>query len=243
MLRRITRPIIAILLAVIGAACPVTGLIFANQPVAHAQPVAPAPAGSLEPIEREFITVIRFANLWEIPMGRLAAERGATQRVKEVGAIITEDHTQLDVAIKELAAKFRVPLPDRATSSQQAWMAEISSKSGEEFDRAFADRLRGAHGTVFGLVSEVRAGTRNEVIRAFAEQANTVVMKHMALLESTGLVQHEAMFAQASARTLDYPENSLDRSQIVLAIVLGFVALTGTLLAVRTLSSRGSAER
>lgn len=238
-----TRSFIAVLIAVIGVSCPVAGIVFANQ-VAHAQPTAPAPSSdSLVPLEREFITVIRFANLWEIPMGRLAVERGTTQTVKDVGATLAEDHTKLDVAIKELAARFRVPLPDQATSQQQAWMAEISSQTGEGFDRTFANRLRGAHGTVFGLVAEVRAGTRNEVIRAFAEQANTVVMKHMSLLESTGLVQPMAMFSQASARTLDYPENSLGRGQIVLGIGLGLVALVATLLAVRTLSSRGSAER
>jgi putative membrane protein len=237
------RPTIAVLMAVSGVACPVAGLVFASQHVAQAQPAEPAPAGSLDPLEREFLTVIRFANLWEIPMGRLAAERGTTQTVKDVGATIAEDHTQLNVAIEELAARFGVSLPDQASSSQQSWMAEIASKTGEEFDRAFANRLRGAHGTVFGLVANVRAGTRNEVIRAFAEQANDVVMKHMSLLESTGLVEPMAMFAEASARTLNYPENSLDRKQIVLAIVLGFGALVATLLLVRTLSSRGSAER
>ena len=96
---------------------------------------------------------------------------------------------------------------------------------------------------MFGLVSEVRAGTRNDEIRAFAQQANDVVMKHMTLLESTGLVGGNGMFAEASARTTAYPENRLAGNQVVLAIVLGFVMIVATLLVVRTLSSRGPAER
>lgn len=199
--------------------------------------------GSLEPIEREFLTVIRFANLWEIPMGQLAAKRGGTQQVKDVGATLAEDHTRLDTAVKALAAQFNVPLPNEPTSQQRAWMADISSKSGNAFDRAFADRLRGAHGTVFGLVAEVRAGTRNEVIRAFAQQANDVVMKHMTLLENTGLVAPMRMFSEASARTAANPENTLDRGQLVLAAVLGLVTMTATLLVVRTLSSRRPSDR
>lgn len=38
------------------------------------------------------------------------------------------------------------------------------------------------------MVAEVRANTRNSLIRAFAQSAVDVVMKHMYLLESTGHV-------------------------------------------------------
>lgn len=242
MRRGIVRSTIAVLLAILGAAFPAVGFALASQQP-DAQP-PPASTGPLEPLEREFITVIKFANLWEIPMGQLATERGTTDAVKEAGATMFEDHTNLDVAIKDLATQFNVSLPEEPTSSQKSWMAEISSKNGAEFDRTFANRLRGAHGTVFGLVSEIRAGSRNDTIRAFAEQANVIVMRHMALLEATGLVAHDAgMFAEASARTAAYPENTLGSRQILLAVLLGFVALFATLFVVRYLSSRGPAER
>ncbi|HET9141984.1 DUF4142 domain-containing protein [Actinophytocola sp.] len=237
MLRGKYRWIIAIMVAVLGALFPVAGVVLAEQE----QPEENADPGQAVAIEREFMTVIKFANLWEIPMGQLAAKRGSTQVVKDVGTEIAKDHTQLDIDIQKLADKFGVSLPDKATSSQQSWMNEISSKSGAEFDRIWADRLRAAHGTVFGLVAEVRAGTRNDTIRAFAETANVIVMKHMRLLESTGLVDsNHGMFAQASARSTSYPENKLSKSAIVLAIVLGIVMVAGTLLVVRTGTRSGT---
>jgi putative membrane protein len=240
MRRGIRRSLVAGVLALIAAAFPAAGFILASQQVAQAAQVSQASGGSLKPVDREFITVIRFANLWEIPMGQLATKRGTTQTVRDVGAKIAADHTQLNIDIKKLADQFGVTLPDQPTSSQRSWIAEISSKNGPEFDQAFANRLRGAHGTVFGLVSEVRAGTDNEAIRAFAEQANVIVMRHMTLLESTGLVAPTSMFAEASARTTAYPENSLGRREILLAIGLGLAAAVATLLVVRSLSSRGS---
>ncbi len=122
-------------------------------------------------------------------------------------------------------------------------MAEISGKTGEAFDRTWADRLRAAHGTVFGLIAEVRAGTRNGTIRDFAQQANNIVMKHMTLLESTGYVSTEhGMFAQASSRTTAYPENSLGRSDLLIGGVIFLVVAAGTVLGVRTLSARGAAK-
>jgi len=214
------------------------GIVLASQQSAQAAPASSG--GSLKPVEQEFITVIRFANLWEIPMGQLAAKRGTTQTVRDVGTQITADHTKLNVDVKKIADQFGVQLPDDPTSSQRSWIAEISGKTGEDFDRTFANRLRAAHGTVFGLVSEIRAGTTNTDIRAFAETANQIVMKHMTLLESTGLVGDHGMFAEASARTTAYPENSLGHKEIILAIVFGLGALGATLIVVRTLSSRGS---
>lgn len=220
---------------IMGAACPAAGIAFASQAE------QPAESGAIQDLDREFLTVIRFANLWEIPMGELAAERGSTETVREVGAILAEDHTNLDIAVKDLAEQFGVRLPERATSSQRSWMAEIDGKRGTEFDRTFADRLRAAHGTVFGLIAEVRAGTRNDTIRDFAQQANNVVMKHMTLLESTGQVTSEhGMFAEASARTTAYPENNLTQGDLLLALVVAVVMAGGTLVVVRTFSARGS---
>lgn len=239
MRRRIVRWTAAALLVLLGAACPAVGLAVASQ----AQPAPQRTQQPLSTLDREFLTVIRFANLWEIPMGRLAAERGNSQKVRDTGATLLSDHTKLDVAIKDLAGQYGVALPDKPSSSTQGWMTEIRSKTGEDFDKAFADRLRAAHGTVFGLIAEVRAGTRNPVIRDFATQANDIVMKHMTLLEGTGHVTAEhGMFAEASARSITYPENTLTRGDLLLAGVVAVLMMAATIGIVRTFSAHGSAE-
>lgn len=240
MRRKFLRWSVALLLTLLGAACPAVGVAVASQPQAGSQQQGRQPLSALD---REFLTVIRFANLWEIPMGRLAVERSDSQRVREVGKVLAEDHTKLDVTVKQLAGDFGVRLPDEPTSSQRGWIADIESKDGEAFDVAFADRLRAAHGTVFGLVAEVRAGTRNTVIRDFAQQANEIVMKHMTLLESTGHVSAaHGMFAEASARQYSYPENSLSGGDLLLACVVALLMVGVTIGVVRTFSGQGAAE-
>jgi predicted outer membrane protein len=234
MRRGIVRSAVAALLGLMVLVWPAVGTVLAGQT---------ADADTLTALDKEFLTVIRFANLWEAPMGKLATERGTTKAVKDTGKVLSDDHTQLDIAVKKLGVKFNVELPNEPTPPQKSWIAEISSKTGPDFDRTWADRLRAAHGTVFGLVAEVRAGTRNADIRAFAQTANDIVMKHMTLLEGTGLVAPNSMFAEAAARSASNPENTLTRSQILMAVLLGFVMLVVTLGLVRTLSARGPAER
>lgn len=236
MRRAVIRSVLVGLVAIVVSAFPAAWIAFAEQ----GQPVE---SNELGPRDREFLFTIRFANLWEIPMGDLAAERGNSEKVREVGRTLYADHTQLNVDIEKLAQKFDVELPDEASSKTKQWMDEIRAASGDDFDRVFANRLRAAHGTVFGLIAEVRAGTRNDDIRAFATAANDVVMKHMTILEGTGHVMSTGLFAEASARTMDNQENRLGGSDFALAGILGIFALGATLGLVRTFSSHGAAER
>lgn len=241
MRRRFVRWLAATFLVIIGAACPAIGFAVVSQ----AQPQTNEQSAQ-QPIserDREFIRLIRFANLWEVPMGDLAAKEGTTGRVRDVGREIAADHRTLDVAVKKLASQFDVPLPDAPMSPQQKWMAEIRGSSGEAFDRTFADRLRAAHGTVFSTIAEIRAGTRNAVVRDFATTANTIVMKHMTLLESTGDVDPDhGMFAEAGARTYDTPENHLSGGDLGLAAVVAALMMAATIAVVRTFSAHGTAK-
>lgn len=237
------RWVLAAVLVVLAAAFPAAGVAFATQLQQDGRAGNGGYSATVDGRDREFLTVIRFANLWEIPMGKLATERGTTKEVKTAGSVMLADHTKLNTAVEQLADKFGVQLPNKPKSTHQGWMGEISSKSGEDFDRTFATRLRAAHGSVFSTIAEVRAGTRNKAILDFATQANNIVLKHMTLLEATGYVDGSAgHFAEAGSRASTYPENALNTTDILLGGVVFLVVATGTVLAVRVLSTRGASS-
>jgi predicted outer membrane protein len=169
---------------------PVTIVIFgfvapalANQP--SAQPLTES--------DRKFLVAVRQAGLWEIPAGQQAQQQAASQVVKDVGAEIAKQHTRLDEDVRVVAQKLGVTLPSQPNEDQQRWLAELEASFGPDFDRNYAQLLRAAHGKVFSVISQVRAGTRNDVIREFASQVNDVVKGHMIMLESTGQVDFNAL--------------------------------------------------
>ncbi|MGJ6963313.1 DUF4142 domain-containing protein [Streptosporangium sp. G11] len=158
---------------------------------AAAQGWVQTPQGPLGAADRDLLVKVRLAGLWEIPSGQQAQQKAASKRVKEVGMHLMTDHLKLDEEVRALAAKLNVPLPDQPNADQQGWMAQLAAvKPGAEYDLLFAQLLRAAHGKVFGVVAGVRSGTRNDLVRTFAQRAVEVVMKHMTLLESTGLVDY-----------------------------------------------------
>lgn len=145
--------------------------------------------GPVDNDDRTLLVKVHQASLWERPTALQARTRGGNERVKEVvGPTLAADHLQLDADDRALAAKLGVGLPSRPTADQQRWMTELSGKSGADYDRTWVFRLRAAHGKVLAAIAQVRATTANSLIRAFADHCHDVVLKHMTLLESTGLV-------------------------------------------------------
>jgi putative membrane protein len=164
-----------------------TGVAHADDPPAPG-PVEQTPLGPITALDKELLVKVRLAGLWEMPMGEEAQTRAGSTRVKEVGAQLASDHSFLDERVVRLASQMGVTLPDEANADQQSWMAEMRARTGAAFDDSFANRLRAAHGSLFPVIGTIRATTRNEAIRQFAQICNQIVLKHMTLLESTNMV-------------------------------------------------------
>jgi predicted outer membrane protein len=149
--------------------------------------------GPLGPADRDLITKVRMANLWEGPTSQQAEQMASGADVREVGRKLATEHAQLDEETRKVAGQLGVPLPNGPSSQQMAWMAEISSKTGSDYDRTFVQRVREAHAQVLPVISEVRATTQNDLVRQFAITSAEFVNRHHGYLESTGLVDYAAL--------------------------------------------------
>jgi predicted outer membrane protein len=191
--------------------------------------------GEIDDTDRVFLVKVRQAGLWERPAGFMAQQQASSERVKEIGRILAEDHKQLDEECRFIAQQLNVALPDQPSAEQQAWMREFGPMKGHDFDVTAVKWLRFAHGGVFSAIASVRANTRNDMMRLYAERANGMVNKHMSLLESTGLVQYDNLphaaigvpaIVQASTATPENKDSNFFRLPIVaLVVVTGLLAI------------------
>ncbi|MFF1451030.1 DUF4142 domain-containing protein [Streptomyces sp. NPDC058274] len=164
--------------------------------------------GPLSGLDREFITKVRLAGLWELPAGQQAEERGTTKAVQTAGEHLIEGHTFLDARVRDVAARLGLELPSQPNDQQRQWLATLNAAHGEDYDRQFATIVRMAHGKVFSLVAQVRAGTRNSLVRDLAEDANTTVLDHIKVLEATGYVDFDALARDAAGASTPPITNS-----------------------------------
>jgi predicted outer membrane protein len=149
--------------------------------------------GPLGPADRDLIEKVRMANLWEGPTSQQAEQMASGADVREVGRKLATEHAQLDEQTRQIAGQLGVQLPNGPSSQQMGWMAEISSKTGSDYDRTFVQRVREAHAQVLPVISEVRATTQNDLVRQFAITSAEFVNRHHEYLESTGLVDYSAL--------------------------------------------------
>ena len=188
----------------IGSTAMVLVALLAPSSPAQAAPTAPPVPpetalsdgngqGAVTPADRDFVIKVRLAGLWEIPAGNMGPGRTENPKVLKIGKSIAEQHVLLDKLTIEAAAKLGVPLPNEPTIEQQAWLNEMKNAEGPQFDQIYTDRLRSAHGKIFPAIANIRAGTRNDVVRRLAQQANQFVMTHLTLLESSGLVDYGSL--------------------------------------------------
>ncbi|MGW5863425.1 DUF4142 domain-containing protein [Streptomyces sp. NPDC055239] len=155
--------------------------------------------GPLSALDREFITKVRLAGLWELPAGQQAEVRGTTKAVQTAGKHLVEGHTFLDARVREVATRLNLELPNQPNPQQRSWLDTLSAAHGEAYDEKFANILRAAHGKVFAVVAQVRANTRNSLVRALADDANTTVLDHIKALEGTGLVDFDKLARDAAS--------------------------------------------
>jgi predicted outer membrane protein len=153
----------------------------------------PTQWGPLGPADRDLLIKVRQAGLWEGPAGQQAQQRGSSARVREVGRLIAAEHADLDAQVREVSAQLGVALPNQPTDQQRGWIGEIASQPVSDFDRTFVQRLRAAHGKVLPTIAQVRAGTRNDLVRRFATASAQFVTRHHEYLESTRLVDYSAL--------------------------------------------------
>lgn len=155
--------------------------------------------GPLSALDREFVTKVRLAGLWELPAGQQAQQKGTTPAVRTAGQHLVEGHAFLDERVRDVASQLGLGLPDEPNEQQQQWLATLNTAQGVEYDRQFANILRLAHGKVFSVVAQVRASTRNSLVRALADDANTTVLDHIKVLEATGYVDFDALAQDMAA--------------------------------------------
>jgi predicted outer membrane protein len=207
---------------------------------------------NVEPSDREMLVLLAQHSLWQKPTSREASDRGKDARVRKVAGQLAAEHPQLTQAVTQAAAQIGVNLPAEPTTEQKSWANAVSSSSGEELDRMYANLARAADGSLIVQVAQARATTKSAPARAAAQTGLTLLLKHMLLLESTGLVKAtslqmtEAPPIAQTKQTTAAPAASGDSSTSIgflTAVLVLVVAGAGALWLVRAMGHHGEHRR
>ena len=146
--------------------------------MAAAQATATKPAARAS-AAHNFMVKAAQANMAEVELGKLAAEKGQSDEVKRYGQHMVDDHGKANKELQDLAQQEGATLPTYTDKAHQAAKARLEKLSGEAFDRAFATQMVKDHQLAVGLFrSQSRAGSDPEV-KAWAAKMLPNLEEHL----------------------------------------------------------------
>ena len=112
------------------------------------------------PSDAEIAAIVVAANAVDADIGDLAATRGSSAEVRQFGKTMSTDHRAVNQAAGELVARLKVTPLDNAVSRKlqtdgAAVKAELSTKTGAEFDRAYIAHEVEYHKAVISAVDQI----------------------------------------------------------------------------------------
>jgi putative membrane protein len=122
-------------------------------------------------------------NLAEIKVGQLAQQKGASEGVRHLGAILEQDHSKANQNAMTAAAAVGVTPPTEPGAKERAEYQRLAALSGARFDRAFVrDMVKDHEKDIAKYRREAEAG--GDEAATYAKASLPTLEKHLRLAES-----------------------------------------------------------
>ena len=133
--------------------------------------------------DKKFLKDAAIGGLEEVELGKLAAQKGSSDAVKQFGQKMVDDHSKANDQLKELAAKEQIEVPSSLDGKHQKNIDKLSALSGEKFDKEYSkDMLKDHRKDVSEFQLEAQNGT-DPNIKQFAASTLPVLQEHLKMAE------------------------------------------------------------
>lgn len=122
--------------------------------------------------------------LAEVQLGEAAQSKGSDPKVKEFGKMMVTDHTKANEELKTLAASKNITLPTAPSEEMMKAAADVTEKSGKEFDKAYIAQMKKDHDKTIKLFEDGQKNCKDPELKAFIEKTLPVLRTHKEHIES-----------------------------------------------------------
>ena len=176
-MRRSTAALVALL------AVPALGFAAGPVHLLAARPVdAPRVLAALD--DPTIVAIFDAANTADIETGALATKRGHSKEVREFGAMLVRDHTQVRQQGRDLAARLHVtptpPADDASTRDHATAMKRLRALKGAAFDHAFLRHEVAFHkGVIDAVQTTLLPAIKNAELKVLVVKVAPAFQAHM----------------------------------------------------------------
>lgn len=96
-----------------------------------------ASTAPLAAADQRFVTKAAEGGMFEVEIGKLAAEKATDPNVKSFGQMLVDDHSAANDKLRQIASGHNVALPASLPADKKKEIDELNKLSGAQFDKQF----------------------------------------------------------------------------------------------------------
>lgn len=134
-------------------------------------------------VDMKFAMMAAMGGMEEVEMGKLAAEKGASDEVRQFGQRMVDDHTKANQELMQIASSKGMTLPAALDPKHHADMQKISALSGDAFDKAYVKMMVNDHKKDVGEFQKESMSGADPELKAFATSTLPTLQEHLRMIQ------------------------------------------------------------
>jgi putative membrane protein len=129
--------------------------------------------------DARFAREAAMGGMLEVELGKVAVQKASSDRVKQFGQRMVDDHSKANDELKSIAAKENITLPTELDAKHKAMVDRFSNMSGSAFDRAYMrDMVRDHETDIADFQRESNSGANND-LKTWATTTLPTLQEHL----------------------------------------------------------------
>lgn len=142
------------------------------------QPPGAAPQNKLSAKDANFAREAAIGGMFEVEMGKIAANNAQDNEVKQFGTRMAGDHGKANNQLQTIASQKGLNLPQQLDAKHKRQLEQLSRMQGDAFDRAYMrDMVRDHDADMKVFQKEAQTGADPD-IKNFAQSTLAVIQQH-----------------------------------------------------------------
>jgi len=134
--------------------------------------------------DRNFLMDAAEGGMLEVELGRVAAQKGTSEAVKQFGQKMVDDHGQANTELMSIATSKGVTLPTELDEKHRAHVTKLSGMTGAEFDREYSKMMLSDHNKDVSEFEKESTKGADPDLKAFAAKTLPTLQQHLEMAKA-----------------------------------------------------------
>jgi putative membrane protein len=130
-----------------------------------------------------FVAEVASGGMFEVELGRLASSKATDPRVRQLGELMMNHHTQTNTQLKQIADLKNLIVPTSLSDNHQKTYNAVMSTSGAAFDKAYLEAMEEDHKETIEKFEEMSEEGTDLELKAFASKNLPTLHAHLSQVE------------------------------------------------------------